>query len=125
MSYWTKVGPLCADHVMDGFTCGDDDMDAWFHGNARQAHLIGSAAVTVCTHPDDGIVGFFALVSHEVKAGDGTVASRDAGGLTTIPATLLARLGLRDDLRRQTSEPSCCLRRSALPSAHLPALRVA
>ncbi|MHA0285178.1 hypothetical protein ACXYX3_01880 [Mycobacterium sp. C3-094] len=101
MSYWNKVEPLCADHVLDGFTCGDDDMDAWFHGNARHATAVGSAAVTVCTHPDDGIVGFFALVNHEVRTTDVGVAPRDTGGLTTIPATLLARMGLRDDLRRQ------------------------
>lgn len=92
--------PLTAAHVLDGFTCGDDDMDAWLHGSAVHATTVGSAAVTACTHPDEGVVAFFALVNHEVRtATDEPVAVNDAGGLTTIPATLLARMGLRHDLR--------------------------
>ena len=72
-------------------------MDAWLHGSARSASRTDSAAVTVCTHPDRGVIAFFALVSHQVRGAD--VARNDSGGLSTIPATLLARLGLLQELQ--------------------------
>lgn len=77
-------------------------MDAWFQESSRRAHAMGSAAVRVCTNPHDGVVGFFALVNHEIRmAEDARVSRGDAGGLSTIPATLLARFALHNELRRQ------------------------
>lgn len=84
-------------HILDGFTCGDDDMDAWLHGTARTATKAGTAAVTVCVHRDDGVVGFFAMASREIRGVD--VSRNASGGLERIPATLLARLGLSAPLR--------------------------
>ncbi|WP_147374942.1 N-acetyltransferase [Mycobacteroides abscessus] len=88
---------LTDDHVLDGFTCGDDAMDQWLHGTARRANRSGSAAVTVCTHPVEGVVGFFALASHEVRGVD--ITNSDRAGLRIVPATLLARMGLSTHLR--------------------------
>lgn len=97
---WTSVEPLSDSHDLDGFTCGEDDLDSWFHGLARRANVSGTAAVHVCVNPDDGVVAFLALASHQMQAVD--LSKGAAGGLTgDVPCTLLARMGLHRELRGQ------------------------
>lgn len=84
-----------ARHV-DGFTCGNDELDSWLRDAARTADRAGTSRVYV--HIDDAhVVGYFAISPHQVRRVD--IPPRiGRGAPDTIPSFLLARLALADDL---------------------------
>lgn len=87
---WSRVELLDDHHTLESFRCGDGDMDHWFTRAALTEHRKGTCTVRLCLSPADDVCGFFALASHQIRGLD---APKLSGGLETVPATLLGRLG--------------------------------
>lgn len=85
-------------HIVDGFTCGEESLDAWLREQAAPATARRTARTWVWVDHDDSVVGYYALAAHKVARGD-VPAKVGRGGPTEIPAVLLARLALSKPLR--------------------------
>ncbi|RPE75676.1 hypothetical protein EDF28_3621 [Curtobacterium sp. PhB137] len=89
--------PLGATDDLGAFSCGDSSMDEWVREKAHRAQASRSASVWVCEDGKGNVCGVFAFDHRRVVPAD--VTGSAAGGLTEIPALLLARFALRVDLR--------------------------
>lgn len=103
---WSQIERLANHHSLDGFTCGDTEMDKWIHGSARNANARNSCAVSVCLSEEREVAAFFGLVGHEIRTAgmpkklggtDPEMPEKDRAH----PATLIGRLGLHMDHRRK------------------------
>lgn len=90
------VERLSAAHATDTFTCGNDELDHWFRHAALTSDRAGTARVYV-TAEAAKIIGYFALLPHQVQRAD-TPPGIGRGAPDTIPSYLLARLALAEDL---------------------------
>jgi GNAT superfamily N-acetyltransferase len=91
-----RVEPLNEHHHLDGFRCGNPDLDEWLCVHARTATGQGTRTY-VLLDDDDRVVGYFAIAPHTIDRDD---LSRKVGrgAPRHIPAILLAKLALTDDL---------------------------
>jgi len=85
---------LSAEHVLDGFDCGQPSLNQWLKKRAHKANLIGhSARVYVVCDALKRVVGYYALST-------GSVTRVDAPGRVTrnmpepIPVVVLGRLAV-------------------------------
>lgn len=99
MSDWISTR-ISTDHDLTQFDCGNDVLNAWLHDMALRADAQGTARTAVWTPPDSAaVVAYYALAPTEVRR-DGLTRSAH-GGITVIPAYLLARLALDRSLQGQ------------------------
>lgn len=113
MTPWSRVELLTRAHSLDGFTCGDGDMDKWFHESACGATDQGTCKVRVFLNDNGEVVAFFGLTGLEIRSislpkaigGTGEDEAKDR----PYPATLLARLGLHERHRRDGLGPEVVL----------------
>lgn len=88
-----RLGPA---HQVDGFSCGNEELDSWLHNTALTADRAGTARVYVDVD-DATVLGYFALSPHLVQRVD--IPPRiGRGAPETIPSFLLARLALAQDV---------------------------
>lgn len=101
MRPWNECVTLEDHHPIEDFECGEASMDGWCK-NARKSHKSNLSTVWVCPDSHGAIAGFFTLSSHTVRASqwEGT-AAKDDGGVAVSPATLLGKIAIRRDLRKQ------------------------
>lgn len=88
------VGPelLTEHHLLDGFDCGNDALNAWLAGRARRNQIEGSSRTWVVT-ADDRVVAFYASSTAVVLRAHATGrAARNQP--EPIPALLLGRLAV-------------------------------
>ncbi len=92
MSTWASRR-LAERHDLSQFDCGVTALNQWLSGQAREAQARGTAATYVWTAVGTSqVVAYYAIAPHQVRREQ--VASAMAGGITMIPAYLLARLAL-------------------------------
>jgi GNAT superfamily N-acetyltransferase len=90
------VERLSAAHATDTFACGNDELDNWLRHAALTSDRAGTARVYVTTEAAR-IIGYFALLPHQVQRAD-IPPGIGRGAPDTIPSYLLARLALAEDL---------------------------
>jgi predicted N-acetyltransferase YhbS len=91
-----RVEQLNENHNLANFRCGNNGLDDWLHDHARTA--TGQGTRTYVLLADDGrVVGYFAVAPHTID-GDALSGRTGRGAPRHIPAILLAKLALADDL---------------------------
>lgn len=86
-------GLLRDEHDTTTFDCGVDSLNTWLVTQARRSQEAGVTRTYVWTSPDDlRVVAYYAVTPTQVTRGD--VGRANAGGYSTIPGYLLARLAL-------------------------------
>ncbi len=96
MTYY--VEPL-DDHELDGFRCGNVELDQWLITHARSA--TGHGTRTYVLLDDAGVVlGYFAIAPHLLERDDAP-PKLGRGAPRQIPAVLLAKLALDESLHGQ------------------------
>ncbi|MEV4421243.1 GNAT family N-acetyltransferase [Patulibacter sp. NPDC049589] len=91
--------PLREHHAIDSFSCGVAPLDSWLRRSAATvaAKHVGRTYVWVAPSAPDVVLGYVTLAPHVVRRVEapGRIAR---GSPETIPAILLARLALSQDL---------------------------
>jgi GNAT superfamily N-acetyltransferase len=87
--------PLGPDHLLSGFACGVDSLNAWLPKHARAAAASGSARTYVIEDAEQGrVVGYHALCAASVSRREANPRARRGMPRHLIPAVLLARLAV-------------------------------
>lgn len=99
-----RVEPLDEDHDPVGFRCGSTELDDWLRDHARTATGQGTRTYVVLDESEH-VVGYFAIAPHTIDR-DALSKKTGRGAPRHIPAILLAKLALAEDLqgRRLGSE---------------------
>lgn len=94
-----RVCALDDSHDLAPFTSGNCELDRWLRDQAHQATAQGTRTFVVLDGRD-AVVGYFAIVPHVVNRGDAPKRV-GRGAPRQIPAILLAKLALGEDLHGQ------------------------
>ncbi len=98
MSY--RVEPLAGGHNLDAFDCGHDALTGWLRQHARNAAGQGTRTYLLVEEATGALAGYFAIAPHLIHRDDAPPrVARGAPQL--IPAVLLAKLALQEDLQGQ------------------------
>lgn len=85
-------------HDLAGFESGQPALDEWLKREALRAQRQDTARTYVWTEPaEPKVVAYYSVVPTEVRRDD--VSRSMSGGLSTVPAFLLARLALDQSLQ--------------------------
>lgn len=85
-------------HRLSEFDCGAPLLNGWLTTNALRAKKSGTAKTYVWTNDgDDRVVAYYAITPHTVCRDE--VSGGMAGGVSVIPAYLLARLAVDQSLQ--------------------------
>ncbi|MDO8380347.1 GNAT family N-acetyltransferase [Phenylobacterium sp.] len=96
------IQPLARTHDRRAFSCGQDDLDAWFRRQAGQDTRRDVARVFVAVDDDLGIVGFYSLGAFSLAITDLPPALADKlPRYDAIPAALIGRLARDARVRGQ------------------------
>jgi GNAT superfamily N-acetyltransferase len=86
---------LASRHALEGFSSGEQGLDAWLAKHARSAAAVGSARTYVVTDAEQQrVVGYHALTVAEISHADATPGVARGMPRYPIPAVLLARLAV-------------------------------
>ena len=94
---FSPVEPLSGTHVVAGFDCGSRARSVWLVEHALQAHRAGLSRVYVVRdtdHPDQRVVGYYALAAGSVAPADASPRLRQGAGRYYQPVVILTRLGV-------------------------------
>jgi GNAT superfamily N-acetyltransferase len=92
--------PLASAHDVKSFRCGRVELDRWLVEHAHRAQASGTARTYVWVGPaDTKVVAYFAIAPTQVRRDD--VSRSMSGGVSLVPAYLLARLALDERLHGQ------------------------
>lgn len=82
-------------HILEGFDCGKQSLNAWLVDDAARSDRNGIAHVYVWTPlGEPKVCAYFAICPTEVVRKDDGVSRGPAGGYSRIPGYLIARLAL-------------------------------
>jgi len=85
-------------HDAVGFNCGKPPLNEWLQRSAHRAQRQGTARTVVLTHPGSNrILGYYSLAPTVVDRIE--LPAKAAGGISTVPAYLLARLAIDTSLQ--------------------------
>ena len=116
MSY-SRPEPLRAEHVLEGFECGERSLDIWLERFARHAEATRSARTFVVVTGEADIAAYYALTVGEVSPVDATPRMRKGQPQgATVPVAVLARLAV--DRRHQRRGLGRSLLQDALLRVH-------
>ncbi|MFY1618110.1 GNAT family N-acetyltransferase [Micromonospora sp. WMMD736] len=82
---------------MNGFDCGSRAQSTWLVDHALQAHRAGLSRVYVVRdneHPDQRVVGYYALAAGSVAPADASPRLQQGAGRYHQPVVILTRLGV-------------------------------
>ncbi len=97
MTDWCST-PLTDDHDLGQFDCGVESLDRWLRGQALRAQRSDTARTYVWTAPGSALaVAYYAIAPAQVRRDE--VSRSTSGGMSVVPAYLLARLALDRSLR--------------------------
>ncbi len=94
---FSPVEPLAAAHVTSGFDCGSTPQSVWLTEHALQSHRAGLSRVYVvgdAGHPDQRVVGYYAIAAGSVAPADASPRLRQGAGRYHQPVVILTRLGV-------------------------------
>ena len=83
--------PLGAEHVLDGFDCGNAALNDWLVRHARQAQGSGSSRTFVVLD-DERVAGYFSLSTGQIESMEAPDRVRRGMGRFPIPVVVLTRL---------------------------------
>lgn len=92
--------PLTDEHELDGFSCGNFELDRWLIEHALWAHNQGTRTYALVDPPAKQVLGYFAIAPHLIRRED-LARPLGRGMPRMVPAILLAKLAL--DLKLQGS----------------------
>jgi GNAT superfamily N-acetyltransferase len=95
-----RVSPLGADHDLDGFACGNPELDEWLKSHARGAAGQGTRTYLLIEEDSGAVVGYFAIAPHLIEREEAP-RSIGRGAPRRVPAILLAKLALAEHLHGQ------------------------
>jgi predicted N-acetyltransferase YhbS len=81
-----------------GFRCGNQALDVWLREHAATAQAKRTSVTFVWTRGDDVVVAYYSLAPHLIENAD-LPRRLGRGDPRQIPAILLARLALAEELR--------------------------
>lgn len=87
-----RVELLTDDHVIEGFSSGNDELDAWLTHAALTAQRAGTSRVHVWVE-GESVIGYFAFLPHSVRRLE-MPQSVGRGSPDVVPGFLLGRLAL-------------------------------
>jgi len=92
-----------AAHDREAFSCGDADMDRWFHETAPQHNDRGLAVVQVMIENATGkVVGFYSLGNYSVLGSElPKIGGKKMPQRMQVPTHLLGKLATHKDYQRQ------------------------
>ena len=85
--------PLAADHLLDGFSCGEASLDDWLKRRALYNQLSGASRTFVVTDLDGRVFGYYAMAAGAVAHPMATSAVR-RNMPDPLPVMVLARLAV-------------------------------
>jgi GNAT superfamily N-acetyltransferase len=85
--------PLVADHLLDGFACGEASLDDWLRRRALSNQLNGASRTFVITDQDGRVVGYYAMAAGAV-AHQMATSGVQRNMPDPIPVMVLARLAI-------------------------------
>jgi len=92
---FSDPAPLGAQHVLEGFDCGEDSLNVWLWRHARIATGSGSARAFVTVDSEQGRgVGYHALTAASIEHTEATGRVKRGMPRHPIPVILLARLAI-------------------------------
>lgn len=95
------IEPLGPHHDRREFTCGQPDLDGWFHERASQDEKRNLARVFVAID-EDGVAGFYSLSSYTLALADlPPDLARKLPRYDALPAALVGRLARAERVRGQ------------------------
>ncbi|MGD1075178.1 MAG: GNAT family N-acetyltransferase [Thermodesulfovibrionales bacterium] len=106
----THPSPISADHVLDGFECGEPSLDEWLKKRALKNHASGALRCFVICHGED-VVGYYSLSAGAIRHELVTKALR-RNMPDPLPVLVLGRLAI--DLRYQNQGIGSALLRDAV-----------
>jgi len=106
----TPPSPISADHVLDGFECGEPSLDEWLKKRALKNHASGASRCFVICHGAD-VVGYYSLSAGAIRHESVTKALR-RNMPAPLPVLVLGRLAI--DLRHQNQGLGSALLRDAM-----------
>jgi GNAT superfamily N-acetyltransferase len=88
---------LGASHDVSRFSCGNQLLDAWLHLHAFTAQAKRTSVTYVWTYGESTVVAYYSLAPHLIENSE-LPRRLGRGGPRQIPAILLARLALGQEL---------------------------
>ena len=85
--------PLNDEHDLDGFSCGNSELDRWLTEHALSATVKEPATYVLVDPPAERVLGYFAVAPHLVRRED-LAAPFGRGMPRIVPVILLAKLAL-------------------------------
>lgn len=85
--------PLNDEHDLDGFSCGNSELDRWLTEHALSARSQGTRTYVLVDPPAERVLGYFAVAPHLVRRED-LAAPFGRGMPRIVPVILLAKLAL-------------------------------
>lgn len=110
---WDRIVALDDDVNLDGFRCGEPDIDLWLQRDAREWQETSRCTVYLAMTDANEIVGFFSLSMHalQVQVVKGVV---DVSGNAKVPTILLGKFGVDERFRGRNRTALGCGRQGPL-----------
>jgi hypothetical protein len=95
---FSRPDRLNSTHIIDGFTCGNVEIDEWLrdHGEANDRKGFSNLFVS-CDDSGLPIAGFYTLSALSIDRKKADEETQNEGPPRQIPSVLLGRLGVRED----------------------------
>jgi GNAT superfamily N-acetyltransferase len=84
--------PISADHILEGFECGEPSLNEWLKRRALKNHISGASRCFVICHGAD-VIGYYSLSAGAIRRESVTKALR-RNMPDPLPALLLGRLAI-------------------------------
>ena len=94
------IEKLTGNHDIQGFDCGQEDLNSWFWKHALPNQAAGSAR-TFVGQVEETIVGFYSLAVSQIEYCDAPDRLRKGVARHPVPVVLLARLAVHKDWQRK------------------------
>ena len=85
--------PLCTQHQLDEFVCGESSLDDWLKRRALGNQLMGASRTFVVTNPAGRVLGYYAMAAGAVSHPMATSGVR-RNMPDPVPVMVLARLAV-------------------------------
>lgn len=93
-----RIEPLADDHDLEPCRCGHASLDAWLCEHAHTATRQGTRTYVLLEGDADVVAGYFAIAPHLLER-DAARRRIGRGAPDRVPAILLAKLAVREDLQ--------------------------
>jgi GNAT superfamily N-acetyltransferase len=95
-----RIEKLTREHVLDGFDCGQPDLNNWLLKHALQ-NQGANAAQTYVGLADGVVIGYYSLVVGQVEFADAPERLQKGLARHPVPIMLLARLAVHEEWQRK------------------------